>query len=237
MNDIIQQLYFIREDACIEFLKLIGLAAFSVLVSIILLPHLCRVWDKSSRHARKVFLAVCTVATMYAGAKHVIGHIEYPFTDPEVRYLTDHGSYVTNDYVHIDFTRNILVPSSATLYVEGCDIKWTNDIDKAAHMFTAYASAFSETTVPFDLPYAAATNYNWYVYTDCVPQQVVHTNFVAYVAWQIGAGKKTNDLAMTRTGVYRDALRIAPNSAITNAQTISLQLTSITNNQQATTTP
>lgn len=216
MIDIIQQIVLVRSDACNEFLKLVGIVAFSVLVSIILIPHLCRAWDKASRHSVKVFLAFCALATMYAGAKH-IGRIEYPFTDPEVRYLTDHGSYVTNDYVHIDFTRNLLVPSSATLYVDGCDIQWTNDIDKAAHMFTAYASSFSVTTVPFDLPYAAATNYNWYVYTDWVPPPVVHTNGVAYISWQIGIGKATNDLAMTRTGVYRDSLRIAPNPSITNA--------------------
>lgn len=217
MIDALEAMGIVNADAAREYCSLLGFASLFVFVGIALIPTICKVWDRCEKTSRCVFLVFSAMATMFAGAKHIIGRISFPFTDPEVRYLTDNGSYVTNDFVHVDFTRNLLVPSSATLYIEGCDIKWTNDADRVNHMFTAYASAFSVTTVPFDLPYPNATNFNWYAYTDWVPPPVVHTNGVAYITWQIGIGKSTNDIAMTRTGVYRESLRLAPNPSITNA--------------------
>ena len=47
---------------------------------------------------------------------------------------------------------------------------------------------------------------------------------VAYVVWQIGADKPTNVIATIRTGVYTNAVRLAPSHAITNGPALSLQL-------------
>jgi len=216
--NIIEAIGIVNADTSREFCEIGGYVAIGMIALCIVAPLLCIAWNKASRFARWTFFVFSALGMLYAGSK---GRVNFPYTDPEVLYLTDAGSFVTNTYVHINFTRNILVPTAANLYVDGCDIKWTNDVDKTAHMFNVYSSTFAASIVPFDIQYAHATNYNWYVYTDWVPPPVVHTNGVAFIVWQIGVGKATNDLAMTRTGVYRGENRIAPNAAITNAPPLS----------------
>lgn len=162
---------------------------------------------------KAVFLVGVVLATLYGGSK---GRITFPRTDPETWYLMDSGSYVTNDAVHVAFTRNVIVPATATFELWGLELSYTNESDWAEHSFLAYSSAFAAMAVPFDFAYPAATNYNWIAFTGWTPPPVVHTNGVAFVAWQIGAAKPTNDLAMVRTGVYQGARKLAPNPAITN---------------------
>lgn len=164
---------------------------------------------------RAVFFIGVVLATLYGGAKHT-ATVTYPRTDPETWYLMDSGSYVTNDAVHIAYTKNLVVPNSANIFIEGLELCYTNQSDWAEHSFLAYSNTLGNATSPFDMPFHAATNFNWVVYTDWAPGPATHTNGVAFVAWQIGASKPTNDLAMVRTGVYADALKLAPNPAITN---------------------
>ena len=154
--------------------------------------------------------------TTYAGAKHFMARITYPRTDPETWYLMDNGSYVTNNAVHVAFTRNLIVPDSAMFYLYGLESSYTNESDWTDHSFCAYSNSFAAITVPFDFAYTAASNFNWLAFTDWTPAPQTHTNGVAYVAWQIGADKPTNNVALIRTGVYVNALRLAPNPAITN---------------------
>ena len=165
---------------------------------------------------RLVFAIGVVLATLYGGSKGFYGRITYPRTDPEVWYLQDNGSYVTNAAVHLAFTRNLIVPASAMFYLYGLESSYTNESDWADFSFCAYSNSFENISVPFDVAWPAATNYNWIAFTDWTPSPTVHTNGVAFVAWQIGVGKPPNDIAMIRTGVYANALRIAPNPAITN---------------------
>lgn len=168
-------------------------------------------YARASPCARGVFFVAVAGITLYGGSK---GIIHFPFTDPEVRYLTDTGSAVSNDFVHVSFNRSVLVPNTASFYIDGCDVLYTNAEDVAAYAFNAYSNTFDRMTVPFDMPYQAATNFNWYAYTDWTPPIAVHTNGVAFVVWQIGS--TTNNLSLTRTGVYTNSVRLAPNPAITN---------------------
>jgi len=220
MTDTIDTVGIIGADAVREICGAAGFAALLAVAAVVCLPAICKAWDRGSRTARRAFLAFAAAAAMYAGAKH--GTIAYPRTDPETWYLRDSGSYVTNDHVHVQFTRNVIVPDSATFYLDGLDIQYTNQSDWAEHSFTAYSATFGEIQLPLNVPYANATNFNWIAYTDWVPPPVVHTNGIAYVAWQVGVGKTTNDLATTRTGIYVDGLRLAPNPAITNGPPVFL---------------
>jgi len=178
-------------------------------------PLLREAWERLGGWSEKTAVVLsCSLACLFGGSKS--GTISYPRTDPDVWYLQDNGSAVSNDFVRIGFTRNIIVPDTASFFIDGLELKYTNQSDWATHSFNAYSNTFDRMSVPFDLQFATATNFNWIAYTDWTPQPVVHTNGVAFVVWQIGVGKQTNDLAMTRTGVYSNGVKVAPNPAITN---------------------
>lgn len=230
MIDTIDTMGIIGADAAREICGFAGFVAVSLFALIACAPLILKAWGIASKRARAAFLVFSSFAVMFAGAKHT-GKITYPRTDPETWYLQDSGSYVTNDHVHVQFSRNIIVPDSATFYLDGLDIQYTNQSDWADHSFTAYSSTFGEMQLPLDVPYANATNFNWIAYTDWVPPPVVHTNGVAFVTWQIGVGKMTNNIATTRTGIYIDGLRLAPNPAITNGPPVFL-MQQTTNTQE-----
>lgn len=199
------------------FVSLTGLVltgAFLFILSI--RPFVCESWERlGCRSAKALFIIAAVGACLFGGAKN-IGTITYPRTDPEVWYLQDNGSAVSNDFLRIGFIRNIIVPSTASFFIDGLELQYTNQSDWATHSFNAYSNTFDRMSVPFNLPFPSATNYNFIAYTDWTPPPVIHTNGVAFIVWQIGVGKTTNDLSITRTGVYTNGLKVAPNPAITN---------------------
>jgi len=159
----------------------------------------------------------------YGATKSDIGTITYPQTEEGRDYLADAGSYVTNDAVHVAFTRDIIVPATANFFLYCLERRFTNQTDWTDHSIQAYSNTFDRMVVPFDFSYPAATNFNWMGFTDWTPSSSVHTNGVALIGWQIG--KATNDIVIYRTGVYTNGVRIAPNPSITNSPAISLTLT------------
>ena len=198
-------------------------------------PYLAAAWDAMGRqNIRRVFLLGATMATLYGGAKHIIGKITYPRTDPETWYLLDNGSYVTNDAVHVAFARNPILPASANIFIEGLELSYTNANDWAEHSFLAYSNTLGNVSSPFDLSFPAATNYNWIAYTDWTPPPTTHTNGVAYAAWQRSIDGATNRIATVKTGIYIDSLRVSPDPAITNSPpgNLTLQLTPNTQNDE-----
>ena len=184
-----------------------------------------------------VFLIGAVLATHFGGSKGFYGRVNYPRTDPEVWYVMDNGSYVTNDAVHVAIVRNLVVPSSANFFLYGLESAYTNDNAWAEHAFCAYSNTFDRMTVPFDFAFPAASNYNWIGFTDWVPPPVTHTNGVAYVGWQIGAGKAINELAPYKTGIYADGAKLAPSPAITNGPAISVRTTAPLTTTQEDNTP
>lgn len=190
------------------------------------LPTVTRLlrWARS-HHLQGLLTAmfVCGFA-FYGITKHFRSTVNFPRTEADVWYLMDNGSYVTNDAVHIAYSRNLIVPVTANLFIEALELRYTNETDWAEHSLTIYSNTIARAGTVFDLPFAAATNYCYAVYTDWTPPPIVHTNGVAYVTWQNGAGKPAGDLAMTRTGVYRDAMRLAPSPAITNSPSLTLTI-------------
>ena len=134
-------------------------------------------WDRAVRFA----LLVPFVAGMivYGSTK---ARVTYPMTEAGRAYLVDRGSYVTNDFVHIDFERRI-VPDDAALVIERRGVASTNDTDWAEFLRTTFA-AFA---VPTDLPCAGATNWMWIVYADWAPGPSVHTNGILEAKWGVSA--------------------------------------------------
>lgn len=196
-----------------------GFAAVGVLccAAIVILP---RIWavvagvlDHLNKQQAQRFMLLGTIMLVgYAGTKGFVGgRVSYPFTDPETRYLVDHGSYVTNGWVHVDFSR-FMVPDSAMLYVDACPISSTN---VTADSFNVWEGTVREFDAPRDIPYEAATNYNWFVYTDWTPGPAVHTNGVLQLLWrkwQEESEKNRGFFVPSRTGIYDGGKRLSPPS-------------------------
>ena len=165
-------------------LALGGLAVSGLLfASALLYPCLRNAWRQATNLARAVFCGAGVVACLFGGAKH--GKITYPKTDTDVAYLTDAGSYVTNDAVHVAFTRVPTVPDSATFYLDYCALDGTNEQGVATNWVNAKTATFADLEVPFDFAFANATNYNWLAYTDWTPGPAVQTNGVWHAYWGI----------------------------------------------------
>lgn len=128
-----------------------------------------------TRRALCVLAVVACVCTVLARK----GRITYPAVDADQVYLADSGSYVTNDFVHVNFTR-IIVPASASLYIdrrrvadEGDDAAWINHVE----------TTFGQFAVPQDIHFVSATNWDWMVYTTWTPGPSVLTNGVWHAMW------------------------------------------------------
>ena len=166
-------------------------------------------WRKGrDRVAKAVFCAAALAGVLYGGAKNA--SVTYPKTDAAAAYLIDRGSYVTNDYVHIDFERRI-VPDDAALVIERRPVASTNDLEWAECLRSTFA-AFS---VPTNLPCANATNWNWIVYADWTPPPSVHTNGILEVKWgtsRADAAHRARGLAVgipAQTGIVLGRDRLA----------------------------
>lgn len=188
------------------------------------LPAFCRASDRMSTWQRRALVFLMCLGAAYAIAKST-GTISYPRTNPDVSYIIDNGSYVTNDAVHVAFTRTPLVPASANFYLDALELCYTNQEDWATHSFTAYSNKFENMSVPFDFEFANATNYNWVGYTDWVPGPTVHTNGVAFVTWQkADVIDSAANIVMTRTGLYINQEHVSPSASITNGPPLSFFL-------------
>lgn len=169
-------------------------------------------WCK--RHGLEALVvAPFVVCMIYVGAtKQTTGRVSYPYTDVEMRYLFDAGSYVTNDYVHVAFSKSPVVPDSADFlgYVRPTDS--TNDADWVEFLSTTFAEFHSPSNVPF----AGAISNDFQFFTTYTPGPVVHTNGVAVIMWQKSINGGSDRVIPVRTGIYIEGMRVAPSPALTN---------------------
>lgn len=183
---------------------MIGLAAIGLAVALraLLVPAL----EKALRLAsvstwRTAFFAVFVGAFIFYGATK--GTISFPYTDFEKRYLFDNGSYVTNDFIHVNFTR-IIAPSSADFHIDYRQTGSTNDEEWA----TLVDTTFGEFTVPQDIPFPMATNFDFAAYTTWTPGAAVQTNGVWHSYW--GLDHKLHfHMIPVRTAIRLDGTTIA----------------------------
>lgn len=161
-----------------------------------------------------LIVAPFVLCMVWTGAtKSGIGRVSYPFTDVEMRYLYDAGSYVTNDYVHVAFAKSALIPDGADFLGYFRPIGSTNDAEWVCFLETTFAQFHSPSNVPF----AGAITNDFQFFTTYTPGPAVKTNGVAIVNWQQNFERDGRCLVTIRTGVYTNAVRIAPNPGITNA--------------------
>ena len=138
---------------------------------------------------------------LYGGAKH--GSISIVSAGDDAVYLIDRGSYVTNDYVHIDFT-TVVIPQAANLYIYRRQVDSTNDVDWTEHL----ATTIGEFNPPHDIVYPASTNFNWMVFSDWTPGPAVETNGVWHAYWGLDQ-QRHEKLIPIRTAVRVNSTVIA----------------------------
>lgn len=198
----------------VAFVCLAGLGAIvsiAVLAAFVTYMTPVVVWAK--RHnIQAAFISPFVLFLVFTGStKH--GSVTFPFTDVETRYLIDAGSFVTNDYVHVAFSKSPVVPDSAEFfgYVRPADS--TNDLDWVCMLETTFSDFHS----PSNVPYANAISNDFQFFTTFTPGPAVHTNGVAVVNWQKNFAGDDRFMATVRTGIYTNGFRVAPNPAITNS--------------------
>ena len=156
----------------------IGCGLSLVALSVVVLLHLCgsslRAVIRALTGRELMLFAVLASICTWAAQK---SRVTFPRTDPDQTYLTDRGSWVDGDLVHIDFSR-IIVPDSATMFVDRIDRS-----DPSAGWVNVHASPFGSVELPLEFVYPSATNYEWAVYTDWTPGPTVQTNGVWHAMW------------------------------------------------------
>lgn len=135
-------------------------------------------WKNSTPARRVVLILFACVAIVVGGTKPQTPTISYPYTDIEKRYLVDNGSRVNPDSVYISFTA-IGIPTSADFNGFYRELGNTNDTDWV-QFITGTIGAF---LTPVEVPFPAATNYNFCFFTTYQPEPSVHTNGVLNVKW------------------------------------------------------
>ncbi len=156
------------------------------------------------------------VSLIYIGSTKN-GSVSYPYTDVEKRYLIDTGSYVTNDYIHVSFSRSVIVPDEADLQIWYRPAGSTNDAEWAQLLNTT----FTTFSCPSNVPFAGAHTNDIQIFTTWSPGPAAHTNGVAQVLWKKRSINDENMAASPfRTGIYMDGERVAPNPAITNGPNV-----------------
>ena len=155
---------------CVFGLLLIGGIAVAVL---------CRdalaAWREAfrSKGARLIALCMVGLAVMYGGSKGIIS-----VNDP---YITDAGSYATNDTLHVAVAaRYDFVPADMEILIWSRQDGRTNATDWV-QLVRVEEGPYRLNEFPLDIPFPNATNYNFIVAANYVPPPVVHTNGV----WQI----------------------------------------------------
>ena len=138
----------------------------------------------------------------YAATKGFIGSVTFPYTNPERRYITDTGSYVTNDYVHVSIS-TFLVPSGAPFLGYVRPVGSTNDADWVEF----YSTTFGDFHSPSNIPYAGAISNDFQFFTTWTPGPVIHTNGVATIMWNRPEGA-TNFAAIVNTTITTNGIPI-----------------------------
>ena len=195
-------------SAAIYSLVAIGLAVFYFGVARIVMPIVR--WIKAHK-GDALIVAPFVLCLIYTGSTKN-GTVMYPYTDVEMRYLFDAGSYVTNDYVYVAFVRSSVVPDSADFLGYYRPAGATNDAEWVEFLSTTFAEFHS----PSNIPFAGAITNDFQFFTTYTPGPVVHTNGVAVVNWQQDFERDGRHIATIRTGIYTNAVRVAPTPAITN---------------------
>lgn len=163
------------------------------------------------------FVAGCVVAAFAA-----LAHVAYPTsaeknpddpreritflqTDPEIKYLIDEGSWVSNNVVHLEFSTRLL-PSSAPLFL---DYIPKTEPPESNNYSTYLAGTVESVSNTVEFTFEGAISNRWVFYTTYTPGPNVHTNGVA-VAEFMKATKYDNVAVPKRSTIWEGGERIYP---------------------------
>lgn len=149
------------------------------------IDHMVRAFMRTG-HGR-MLMSLCTVTTAYAAVKF-FRSVQFPRTDPDVQYIIDAGSYVTDDCAYIAFSV-VALPSDARVLVAYAPPDATNEsqvVTVADLTFAQWLMQFpgndgAMVAAQFEWDTAwgdYADSYQWYCYTTWTPAPSVHTNGV-----------------------------------------------------------
>ena len=162
-------------------------------------------WKWREAFLWKVVLGVCVCGIAYQGmTKAYTSRVNFPPTDPEVAYLIDNGSYVSNDVVHVDFN-TFLIPGDAPIALA----YWPNESTNEADIVELFIDALSAWPRPLDFEFENAISNRWYCYTTWTPGPAAHTNGVFQQVWMTDRRENRNAIPI-RTIIIEDGEQIAP---------------------------
>ena len=150
----------------------------------------CVVWHGlvALRRIGAFFLIFAVGMVYYGGSKGFYRNVQFPRTDMNVAYLTDAGSYVSNDCVRVKFNASPALPEDAEIWLDYRDGESTNDAD-----WVTYTNATLATFPnPLDFDFPNAISNVWMCYTDWTPGAAVTTNGVIQIQWHLPASETNN---------------------------------------------
>ncbi len=138
----------------------------------VVVVNACKSWQVwKSKRKHRVMTIVALIAALVGGTK--IGRVTV--NDP---YVQDAGSYVTNDVVHIGVAARFpFIPSDMEILIWSRTLQQTNAEDWV-QLVRPEEGPFRLYEFPMDIPFPNATNYDFTVAANYVPEPTVHTNGV-----------------------------------------------------------
>lgn len=178
-----------------------GLLAIAVGV---LVAHGIEAWSVWRRKRNVVVMTALACLALVVGGSKNMRSVNFPRTDMEAAYLIDNGSYVSNDWVHVNFT-TFMIPQSAPIVLAYWPDGSTNE-DEFVEFLT---SPLSDWPRPLDFEFENAISNRWYCYTTWTPGPAVHTNGVFQQTWMTDAAEHTFIIPI-RTVITEDGEQVAP---------------------------
>ena len=134
------------------------------------------VWEEMRRMstpARAIALLAVALASMYGVSKPGRVMVDDP-------YITDAGSFVTNDFVHVAVVgRYAFIPGDTEILIYSRELEQTNAADWV-QITRVEEGPYRLAEFPLDIPFPSATSYNFLVAANYIQAPTVHTN-----VWQI----------------------------------------------------
>lgn len=128
-----------------------------------------QIWKR--KRAVGIMSAFALVAIIVGGTK--LGTVSV--SDP---YIRDTGSFVTNDYVHVSIAKRFeFIPDDMEVLIWSRELSSTNASDWALQT-RLEEGPYRLEEFPLDIQFPNATNYNFMVAANYIPQPTVHTNGV-----------------------------------------------------------
>lgn len=144
-----------------------------VIVLAVFLSEACKCWRDWMRQRHALILtAAALVGLVVGGTKH--GSV----TTGGDLYINVSGSYVTNDFVHVEVQKRYeWLPDTTAILIYSRELSQTNAEDWV-RVTRIEEGDWRIIDFPLDIAFPNATNYNFLVASNYVPEPTVHTNGV-----------------------------------------------------------